>query len=361
LEMTGSVTPAATTSGTGDSISASFSIIHEFPSSAVEAAWRDCLRRVHLPAHYNAPEYFHSPLWKGKRPFAILAMQGSRVVGILTGLHEGKNLNCGLQSRPQICIDGTVERAQVERALATGFLQEADNESLLNVYSWTLLDSFRSLGFRHRQLEGDIILDLTLGPDALFKQSHMTRRRNIRFAMRNGVEASPTEAPDDFREYYDVYLRWYSTQRKKIKGKPLPWETFLESRALTGNSCLFVARYKGRIVAGDIVRFFPGGLAEASANSSLDEFLHLKPNDLLLWTLIEWCCKQGLRHLSMGGGHSFLKHCGGVLVPVHRYRMDRTWLRRHDLEEAARNWGRKKLSHIPQPVERTIRRLLRRG
>jgi hypothetical protein len=338
-----------------------FTIIHEFPDDQLERAWRDCLKRVQFPAHYNSPEYFLSPLWKGKRPFAVLALHEGRVVGILTGIHDGENLNCGLQSRPQICIDGTVERAQVERALATGFLQEADNESLLNVYSWTLLDSFRSLGFRHRQLEGDIILDLTLGPDALFKRFHMTRRRNIRFAMKNGVEVSATVNPDDFREYYDVYVQWYGTQRKSIKGKPMSLETFLEARALTGNSCLFVARYNGRIVAGDIVRFFLGGLAEASANSSLDEFLHLKPNDLLLWTLIEWCCKQGLKHLSMGGAHPFLRHCGGTLVAIHRYRMDRTWLRRHDIQEAARDWGRYKLTHMPQPLGRTIRRLLGKG
>lgn len=333
-------------------------VIHDFPSPELEASWKDCLTRVYLPAHYNAPEYFCSPLWKGKRPFAILAMQGKRVVGVLTGTHEGRDLNCGLQSRPQICIDRTVEQAPVEKALAAGLLQETGKESLLNIYSWRALDSLKALGFRHRGLEGDVVLDLGSGPEELFKRFHMTRRRNIRFALRNGVEAAPTANLNDFREYYDVHVRWHETQRKKIKGKPLPFDTFLQARGLTGNSCLFVARYQGKIVAGDVVRFFPGGLAEASSNSSLDEFLHLKPNDLVIWTLIEWCCKQGLKHLSMGGAHPFLRHCGGTLLPIHRYRLDRTWLRRYDFKEAALDWGRDRLKHLPRPLEKTIRRVL---
>lgn len=355
--MTGTVMPTHTLSTAGETPT-TFLILREFPNSELERSWRECLTRFELPAHYNAPEYFLSPFWQGKRPFAILAMQGSRVVGILTGIHDGKDLNCGLQSRPQICIDKTLEQAAVEQALAKGLLEEADGESLLNVYSWTPLESFQRLGFRHRRLEGNVVLDLTLAADALFKQFHESRRRNIRAAIRNGIEVSMTVNREDFREYYDVYLKWHQTERKKIVWKVQPLESFMQALALTGNSGLFVARYKGKIVAGITVRFFRGGLVEFAANSSLDEFLHLKPNDLLQWRAIEWACRERFKQYSFGGAHLFLRRFGGTLVPIHRYRIDRTWLRRFDLRDAVFDFGRNNLHRMPTPVEKTVRRIL---
>lgn len=339
----------------------SFAIVHEFPQHDLEAAWRDCLSRVDSPSHYNAPEYFLSPLWKGKRPFAVLASQGSKVAGVLTGMHDGKNLICGLQSRPQICIDRTVEQAQMQQELAKGLLAEADHESLVTVYSWTLLESFHRLGFRHRQLEGNVVLDLALGPQALLKQFHESRRRNIKAAIRNGIEVFQASTREDLLEYYEVYLRWLKTERKKIVWTLQSREQYMQARALTENNRLFVARYQGKIVAGIIVRFFPKGLLEFASNSSLDEFLNLRPNDLLQWRAIEWACQEGFKRYSLGGAHLFLRRFGGTLVPIHRYRIDRTWLRRHDLREAARDWGRSNMRRMPAPVEKTVRRILGKG
>lgn len=339
----------------------SFAIVHEFPQHDLENAWKDCLTRVYFPAHYNAPEYFYSPLFKGNRPFAILAMQGKRIVGVLTGIHEGKNLNCGLQSRPQICIDQTVEQAPVEQALAEGLLAEARNESLIAVYSWTLLESFHQFAFRHRQLEGNVVLDLTIGAERLFNSLHRNRRRDVRLAIRNGVEVSEASNREELLEYYEVYLQWHRTERKKIVWKLQSREDFMQARALTSNSRLFVARYQGKIVAGIVVRFLPGGLIEYASNYSLDQFMRLLPNDLLVWKMIEWACSNGFQQLSMGGAHPFLKKWGGTIMPIHRYRIDRTWLRRHDLREAARDWGRSSIGRMPAPIEKTVRRLLGKG
>jgi len=348
-----SIKPAKTAEAAG----LTYRVLYHFPPPEVEEAWRECLARVELPAHLNAPEFFLWPLWERKRPFAVLALDGSRVVGVLAGIHDGKELSCGDPSRPQICVDQTAEPAAVQHALAEGLLAEAGHESLLNVYSWTLLESFRRLGFRHRQLEGDVVLDLTLGPEALFKQFHESRRRNIRFAIRHGVIVSQASTTEDLLEYYDVYLRWRQTQRTEVKGDIWSLEG-LKARALSNNSSLFVARYSGTIVAGNLVRFFPGGLLEAAANSSLDQFLHLKPNDLLLWRAIEWGCGKGFRRFCLGGAHTFLRYCGGTVVPIHRYRIDRTWIRRHDLRENVLDVGRQALRRIPVPVEKTVRRLL---
>src|SRR5947209_11386681 len=57
-----------------------FHVVHEFPSSQLAKLWREFLSRVDCPAHYNAPESFLEPGWKGRNPFAVLAFNEAKIV-----------------------------------------------------------------------------------------------------------------------------------------------------------------------------------------------------------------------------------------------------------------------------------------
>jgi len=334
-----------------------FDIVHEFPGPRLELAWRDCLDRVDAPAHYNAPEYFRDPKQADERRFAVLATRESRVTGVLTGAHEGDHAVCGLISRPQICVDKTADAAATAETLARGLLTEASTAKLLTVYSWFPLTGFTRYGFRERALEGVVVLDLTQGAEALFKQLGKKRRNCIRSAMRQPVEIFEAATEQDITAFYAVYSRWFGTARKKIDGQKLPFEFFQQRFRLRENVRGFMARSAGQVIAGITLRFFPGGLVEYSNNSSLDEFLHLKPNDLLLWNAIEWTCRKGFPRFSLGGTHRFLREFGGTLTPIYRYRLDRTHLRRHDLRENLMDWGRANLRRMPRPVETAVRKI----
>ena len=334
-----------------------YEIVREFPGPSLELAWRDCLDRVDTPAHYNAPEYFLDAKQRDERRFAVLAMDEGRVTGVLTGAHEGDQVVCGLNSRPQICVDKTVDAGATAEALARGLLAEASAANLLTVYSWFPLPAFARYGFRERVLEGAVVLDLAQGPEAIFKQLDKKRRNCIRSAMRQPVEIFEAETEQDIADFHAVYSRWFSTTRKKIDGQKLSFEFFQQRLRLRENVRAFLARSGGQVIAGITLRFFPGGLVEYSNNSSLDEFLHLKPNDRLLWNAIEWACREGFPRFSLGGAHRFLREFGGTLTPVYRYRLDRTPLRRHDLRENLTDWGRAKLRQMPRPVENAVRRI----
>jgi len=325
-----------------------FRVLHEFPSAEIERAWRDCLTRVDMPSHYDAPEYFLEPLRVGNRAFAVLALDDNRVRGVLTGFHRDGHVISGLPSRPQICVDSTQDAGTTLEALAQGLLAEADSSQLVSVYTWSSLKlpPFSEHGFRCRQLLGTVVLDLTRGADTLFKEFSKDRRRNIRYAEKHGVEVSEATTDQDIVDAYAVYSTWRGTERKKVQGD-WSFEAFEKTVRLRNNRRLFLARSSGRVVAINIFRFFPGGLFESAANSSLDEFMHLKPNDLLQWKGIEWACRQGLRRHSLGGAHSFLKRFGGTVVPILRYRLDRTWLRRHDLREGVQDMGRRIARKLP--------------
>jgi Acetyltransferase (GNAT) domain len=334
-----------------------FEIVHEFPAPSMELLWRDCLDRVDTPAHFNAPEYFRFPAPADERRFAVLATKDSRVTGVLTGTHEGDHAICGLMSRPQICMDETADAAATGETLARGLLAEASAAKLLTVYSWSPLEGFARYGFRERALEGVVVLDLTQGPDALFKQLDKKRRNCIRSAMRQPVEIVEASTDLDIAAFYAVYSRWFGTARKKIDGHQLPYELFQQRYRLRENVRGFLASSAGQVIAGITLRFFPGGLVEYANNSSLDEFLHLKPNDLLLWNAIEWACREGFPRFSLGGAHRFLREFGGTLTPIYRYRLDRTPLRRHDRGEILMDWGRTTLCQMPRPLETAVRKI----
>jgi hypothetical protein len=336
-----------------------FKILRESPTPELEKLWRDYLTRVEFPSHYDAPEYFLEPPLPGKRRFAVLAFENDRITGTLTGLHSDKNVICGLPARPQINVDATADAATTLDALAQGLLKEASSSELVSVYSWAYLKlpPFAGLGFQCEELQGNVVLDLTIGPDALFKEFSKDRRRNIRFAEKNGVEITEVTTDQDIADAYEVYSAWRETERKTVHTRKMSFEFYDKVARMKENRLRLIARAGGKAIAVNTFRFLPGGLFESSTNSSLDEFIHLKPNDLLQWRGIEWACAHGLRRHSLGGSHQFLIRFGGTVIPIFRYRLDRTFLRRHDLTDTVNKVGRKIVAKLPPSVENRIRKL----
>jgi len=341
---------------------AKYELVHEFPGGQIETAWRDLLSRLAIPSHYDAPEYFLEPFWVGKRPFAVLALVGGRAIAVATGIHRGGDMICGLPVRPQIAVSEETDKNAALEMLLKGLLEEARDAKTITVYSWPSLDlaSFVEYGFSSRQMLGSVVLDLTLGAEALFQQFSKDRRRNIRFAEKNGVTVRLATGHQDFLRAYDVYLTWVDAKATKLKGQRRTFQKF-ESAQQLSNRKLFVAEHSGKVIAINTFRFYPSGLFESAANYSLEEFLHLKPNDLLQWGGIEWACKNGLRRHSLGGAHSFLVRFGGTTVPVIRYRLDRTFLHRHEFREKLEAAARKTLLRVPSSIQAKVRRRLDRA
>lgn len=335
-----------------------YQVLHDFPDQRTETAWRALLSRLELPSHYDAPEYFLEPFWRGKKPFAILAVDNETIAGVTTGIHRGESVICGLPARPQLALDEKLDHLATLEALEKGLMNEAGHAKTISVYSWPQVEMshFLASGFRRRQLQGNVVLDLTLGAEALFQQFSKDRRRNIRFAEKHGVSVRIATTRQDFLRAYDVYLAWVDAKSTEAKGERRTFENFETAQKLMGNRRLFLAELSEKVIAINTFRFYPGGLFESAANFSLEEFLHLKPNDLLQWKGIEWACSQGLRRHSLGGAHPFLTRFGGTVVPVIRYRLDRTLLRQHDLQELVEDTVRKTMRRMPPAVQARVRR-----
>jgi hypothetical protein len=225
-------------------------ILHSYPDDTrVIDRWREFLTRADFAAHYVSPEYFREPFFRDKQPFVILAWQGDRIVAALSGVHEGQQLTCGLMSRPQISLDNTADLAAVSDALVTGLLNEAGSEKLITVYSWIPLDTLSTYGYRCKQEEGVVMLDLTKGPDELFKQFAQSRRTDIRNAIKRGMEVVIAETHEEFKAYYEIYADW--CRRKKITPHSF---AVIEEASNLPNRRVFLVRYEGNFIAATIIR-----------------------------------------------------------------------------------------------------------
>jgi len=303
----------------------SFRILNRPPAGRIETLWRACLADSDFPTHYAAPEYFREPALRGKEPFAILSMAGDDVTAVLTGIHDGDRVRSGLSVRPQIAFSRHADRPNAMRNLVAGLVQEAESAKLVDVFLWSDMTGPVDARFRERRYEGVVMLDLSRGPDALFRKFSANKKINIKKAIKYGVSVDPAKTRDDVCAYYAVYVDW--ARRKAL---PVVRQAeFQETFALTRNRQLFLARHEGQIVAGVVVRFFPGGVMEYAANSSLESALHLRPNDLLHWRAIEWACAEGMTKYSLGGAHLFLRKFGGEIAPTTRHRLDLSILRRY--------------------------------
>ena len=205
-----------------------------------------------------------------------------------------------------------------------GLLLEAASAKLVDLFVWSDIATLVDPRFRKKQYEGVAMLDLSRGPDALFRKFSENKRRNIKRAIKSGVSVEPANDPAKVSAYYSVCVEW-----SRRKGLSVPAEDeFHQMMALKNNRLLLLARHEGKVIAGVVIRFFPHGVMEYAANSSVQQALHLRPNDLLHWRAIEWGCREGMTHYSLGGAHLFLRKFGGEIVPTTRHRVDLSIFRR---------------------------------
>lgn len=338
-----------------------FLTIRSFPTPDVEKLWRGLLARADLPSHYTSPEFFLEKRFVNCQPFAVLYVAAEGIAtGVLTGIHERGQTVSGLPVRPQILLDHDGHKRAAVRALMAGLLKEARSSSLVEVFSWDLLDGIDELGFRIHQLDGPVILDLSQPLDSLFKQLNSKRRNNIRFAMKNNVEFAEVKEPSSFSAYYhEVYSHWRETTRKQILDPATTFEDYECRFELNANRKLFVAKVEGKTVAGAFLRFHPGGLVEYAANSSLDAYLRLKPNEFIQWKAIEWAQSHGFKRYSLGASGQFHREFGGAVPTAYRYWRDQTFLRRYALKNDVRKFCRTILHRMPPGMARAVRRFKR--
>ena len=156
-----------------------------------------------------------------------LSIQNEKITGVVTGIFDGKKLVSGLFVRPQFAIDKSVDVLKTAENLLEGLKEKgSENLEVAELFSWEPIREFEEIGFQTREYfgeQGTIILDLSKGADALFKDFSQTRRNELRKAIKqNKVQISEVENTDELRELYAIHCDW--NERKG--NKPDKFEDF---------------------------------------------------------------------------------------------------------------------------------------
>lgn len=142
------------------------------------------------------------------------------------------------------------------------------------------------------------VIDLESDVAAIESRLHSSARRAIRKAEREGLTVRRANDIESMRRFYRLMV----LTRRKHGLLPQPWRFFENiHRHLfsTGAGHLLLAEWRGRPVAGDLLLRFRDELLY-KFNASDPRFLHLRPNNLLLWQAICTGSQLGCRTLDLG-------------------------------------------------------------
>lgn len=141
-------------------------------------------------------------------------------------------------------------------------------------------------------------LDLRSSEEDLFSNFKESTRRNIRKAQREGVTVVMSSVPDATEEFY----RLNCITRKAHGLPPQPAYFFKKIQEHVFSKChgfIALARHKGNTIAAAVYFQF-GKRAMYKYGASDRQYLHLRPNDLVMWDAIRWCQSQGYASLCLG-------------------------------------------------------------
>jgi len=155
---------------------------------------------------------------------------------------------------------------------------------------------------------------------------HMLDPKSVRWAIRKSERDGVTVRLGEGFKDVDAFCGINERTKKRL-GVPWPARSYfatLHERVGSGFK-LYLAEYKGELVAGAIVLRYKSTLEYAYAASEKDS-LQVKPNHLVLWRAIVDGCSDGFRLADLGrtspdnqGLASFKRHWGTVETPLSYY------------------------------------------
>jgi hypothetical protein len=141
-------------------------------------------------------------------------------------------------------------------------------------------------------------LDISPGEEHLFSNFKNSTKRNIKKAANKGVQAKICISPESIDEFY----RLNCMTRKRHGLPPQPYYFFKKIYTYIIKEKLgfiVLASYEGITIAGAIYFHF-GSKAIYKYGASDKRYLHLRPNNLVMWEAIKRCSVNGFGSFSFG-------------------------------------------------------------
>ena len=141
-------------------------------------------------------------------------------------------------------------------------------------------------------------LDLRVGECRLFEKLDGSVRQGVRKAVKDGVTVEVSTSEQAVREFYDLQC----LTRKRHGLPPQPWAFFLNIwRHIVSQKqgVVVLAAWRG-VKIGGAAFFYLGGRAIYKYGASDLARQHLRPNNLVMWTGVQWLAQNGAKTLHLG-------------------------------------------------------------
>lgn len=149
------------------------------------------------------------------------------------------------------------------------------------------------------QPENTLFLDLTMPLDEILKQMAPKGRYNIKVAQKHGVEISTDQDPDSIKKFHNLLTETFT--RDGFNGHPISYyQTMLDTLVPLNMAKLYLASYKGEVIAGLLATFYRDTAIYYYGASSSKHRNTMAPY-LLQWTAIQEAKERGLAHYDFLG------------------------------------------------------------
>jgi lipid II:glycine glycyltransferase (peptidoglycan interpeptide bridge formation enzyme) len=149
-------------------------------------------------------------------------------------------------------------------------------------------------GFRIQKTNFTHLLNIQQGYDFLWKEFHNSIRQAIRKSVKSGVSVHISESEKDMRSFYRIYLSLM--QRFKSPPKAYSLMSALQKSRI---GRLAIAKHRNKMIGGSLFLYF-NKIVTIWMVASIDDFLHLRPNNALFDFIIRWACENGFFWVDLG-------------------------------------------------------------
>ncbi len=142
------------------------------------------------------------------------------------------------------------------------------------------------------------ILDLSEGCKNIFSNFRDSTKRNIKKSEKEDVKCQIEYSLTSVNEFY----RLNSLARRDHGLPPQPYYFFknIHEEIISKHmGFISLAKHNGTAIAGNVY-FHHGENVIFKYGASDKIYHHLRPNNLVMWKAIRWCCEKGYKNLSFG-------------------------------------------------------------
>ncbi|MFH1045760.1 MAG: hypothetical protein V1727_02210 [Candidatus Omnitrophota bacterium] len=156
---------------------------------------------------------------------------------------------------------------------------------------------FEQHGFSARK-SATVLIELHKGKEALWNELKKSSRYDVSKAQRDGVEVVELMSKDEIAGFHRVRVESAIRNATFI---PRPKDIAVEID-VNPKRKIMLAKIKGRVIAGYILRYFNGIVQQcALANSEYARKKNIFAMHLLTWAGIQWGCEEGFRFFDFMG------------------------------------------------------------